>query len=222
MSWPQSALYIVLPAVAYLLGSIPFGLLIGLAKGIDIRKAGSGNIGATNLGRLAGRRYFFYAFALDAAKGFVPTLAASVLTHRLNLPDYAPLFTAVAAVVGHLFPLYLRFKGGKGVATSFGAVLGIWPIYTLAGLVGLVSFIVVLMVWRYISLASIVGALAFTGAVVYFGTSRWAWLHTTWPELQPLVYTALAFALMIILKHRGNIGRLLKGTEPKVGTKPRP
>ena len=224
MPTPQLIAFILLPLAGYLLGSIPFGLLIGFTRGVDIRKAGSGNIGATNLGRVCGKKYFFYAMVLDAAKGFAPTVAAAIFASRAGLPDWTPLVTAVAAFLGHLFPLYLRFKGGKGVATSLGVVLGIWPLYTISGLGALFVFIVVFFGWRYISLASIISAISFVLLVFFFGhygtpVANLVDVPRPWSDLAPLLLMALAFAALITLRHRANIQRLLAGTEPKFGRK---
>jgi len=204
-------------AAGYLLGSIPFGLLIGLSRGVDIRRTGSGNIGATNLARALGTRFFWYAFALDAAKGFGPTLVVSVLAGRWHLPAWLALLTGVAALGGHMFPVYLKFKGGKGVATSFGMVLGIWPVYTLAGLGAGVIFLLVFLLYRYISLSSIVAALGFGVLVALLGLSRASPVYQESESFRYWLLAAVLFALLIIVKHRGNIRRLLAGTEPKYG-----
>jgi glycerol-3-phosphate acyltransferase PlsY len=240
MSTQQLIAFLLFPLAAYLLGSIPFAFVIGKAKGTDIRTVGSKNIGATNLGRTFGKKYFFYAFALDALKGTLPVLAVALYVQKNNafmspwvttapdvlysfghptiLPAWTPLLTAVAAVLGHNFPLFLKFKGGKGVATSFGAVLGFWPLYTLAGVVAILAFIFTLMVYRFISLASMVGACAFFAAVIILGTNPKLHLTRLNPhDLTPLAIVAALFTLLIILRHRGNIRRLLNGTEPRVG-----
>lgn len=141
------------------------------------------------------------------------------------MPSWVPLITGGACVLGHLFPIWLKnLKGGKGVATGFGVVLGFWPLYTLAGLAGGVTFVVVLMLYRYISLSSIIGSLVFVGMVAWLGWSNplghtWVGVDTrvTWPQLWPLILVAGGFSLVIIVRHRGNIVRLMKGTEPRVG-----
>ncbi len=247
MTIEQATIFLILPACGYLIGSVPFGWVIGKIKGVDIRTVGSKNIGATNLGRTLGARFFWYAFLLDAAKGFVPMLAAALLVRRANdaiiadfmrqyptarfedlfpyfsqyrpLPSWAPLLTGIACVMGHLFPIWLKFKGGKGVATGFGVVLGFWPVFTLAGLIGGAFFVFMLMVYRYISLASISSSVVFVAAVAWLG----GWdngitrTYLEWGQRWPLIAVAGAFSLMIILRHRANIVRLMKGTEPKVG-----
>jgi glycerol-3-phosphate acyltransferase PlsY len=247
MTSPQIIAYIVLPLAGYLIGSIPFAWVIGKSKGIDIRTVGSKNIGATNLGRTLGRQYFFYAFLLDAAKGFVPTLAAALWLRYWNaaqyarlpdmfpggwypspppldlLPAWAPLLTAAACVLGHVFPLWLKFKGGKGVATSFGVVMGIWPVYTISGLLALLIFIIIFLIYRYISLASIIAAVAFAALATLLATRHNPYLDTYIAGTDRTVFIAVAaaFAGMILWRHRANIGRLLKGTEPQYGQKKR-
>jgi len=121
-------------AAAYFLGSVPFGVIIAGAHGKNLRSIGSGNIGATNVARALGRRWAYFCFVLDVLKGLVPMLAVRAL---IEVPDPTPgllsLWLAVgcAAILGHIFPLYLKFKGGKGVATSLGVALGLWPYYTI-------------------------------------------------------------------------------------------
>lgn len=208
-------------AAAYLLGSIPFGLLLGFARGVDIRKHGSGNIGATNAGRVLGMKYFWYAFLADFLKGFAPVLVSDLLAQHWHAPVWIPLATAAAAVLGHLFPVYLGFKGGKGVATTFGALVGVWPLFTVAALMAAVVFLLVFLSRRIISISSISGAFALMILVPVLG--HWwplfpAFMHAeSWHALAPLVVTAWLFGILVIVKHRGNIQRLLAGTEPRVG-----
>lgn len=215
MTW----LALIGPITAYLVGSIPFGLLLGLAKGVDIRKHGSGNIGATNAGRVLGLRYFFYAFCLDFLKGLLPVLCSDLLSRRWHAPAYLPLLTAAAAICGHLFPIYLRFRGGKGVATSFGAVLGIWPVFTLAGLAAGLAFLVVFLTWRIISVASLAATVVFVLLVPFFGRIAPEFWHllrvTPWPQLWPLLAASWILGVGLVVKHRSNIRRLLAGTEPR-------
>ena len=212
---------------AYLLGSIPFGLLVGKAKGIDIRTQGSGNIGATNVGRLLGIRYFWLTFGLDFIKGFAPVLIATLLAAQNGDGNWPPLIIAAAAIVGHMFPVYLKFKGGKGVATTFGAALGIWPAFTFGVAAAFIVFILVFFISRIISLSSLAGALVFPPAVLFAGRyapHSWSWLpRQPWANFWPLLAASTAFSVMIIIKHRGNIARLLAGTEKKLAyPAPRP
>lgn len=212
---------IVAIAAAYLLGSIPFGLLLGFARGVDIRRHGSGNIGATNAGRVLGAKYFWYAFLADFLKGFAPVLVSDLLARHWHAPVWIPLATALAAVLGHLFPVYLGFKGGKGVATTFGALVGVWPLFTVAALMSAVVFLAVFLARRIISISSICGAITLMILVPVLG--RWwpvfpAFMRAeSWHALMPLVLTAWLFGVLVIVKHRGNIQRLLAGTEPRMG-----
>ncbi|MBI1372196.1 MAG: glycerol-3-phosphate 1-O-acyltransferase PlsY [Phycisphaera sp.] len=207
--------------VAYLLGSIPFGLLIGFAKGVDIRESGSGNIGATNAGRVLGTKWGILSFVLDVLKGLGPVLGAGAWFGLLGHDDIDAasagwwLGVGVAGVLGHVFPIYLKFKGGKGVATGFGTLLGYWPFLTLPALGSLVVWVILVAIFRYVSLGSVVGALSLSGWL--WGVAAWrGWsLERVWPF-------AVVIALMtavVIVRHRGNIGRLLAGTESKIGSK---
>lgn len=194
-------------AGAYLLGSIPFGLLIGKAHGIDIREQGSGNIGATNLGRALGKRWAFAAFLLDFAKGILPTLAAlSFLKPPLEQDGVVvvSILAGSASILGHTFPLYLGFRGGKGVATTLGVITGVaWPASILAGLV----WSGVYLKTRTVSISSLA-----TGAALPLGT--WATDLLYQPEnfTARLVF-AIAVACLIFLRHRTNIARILRGEE---------
>jgi glycerol-3-phosphate acyltransferase PlsY len=138
-----------------------------------------------------------------------------------HFPSWTPLLTAAACVLGHNFPVWLKFKGGKGVATSLGVVLGFWPLFTMGGIVGGLTFIFVLLVYRYISLASIIAAMAFAGTVSLLGGRSPPGLRTELApaDYWPMVGIAWLFAALIIYRHKANIIRLLKGTEPQVGQK---
>ena len=209
---------LILIPLAYLCGSIPFGLIVGKAKGIDPRTAGSGNIGATNLGRLLGAKFFALVFGLDMLKGALPTLIAGgvigfYVENRLTCLLW--ITVAAAAVLGHVFSLFLNFRGGKGVATSAGVVLGIYPYFTLAGLCAIVIFIIIFCITRYISVSSILAAISFPAIYAAIGLQRW---NITGAQL-PLLCFAIAVPLLIIYKHRGNIARLRAGTEPRFDRK---
>ncbi len=219
-------LSLLLPVGAYLVGAIPFGLFVGCLRGVDIRKHGSGNIGATNVSRVLGRKWGLLVFALDVAKGAIPTgIAAWVMAaHGESLGLASPtvrtlmvMLVQACCVFGHNWPIYLGFKGGKGVATSLGILLGYWPYLTLPGLVGLGTWVLVLLVSRYVSAASIVAAVLFPVYVVIFG------VWNGWPFWTTVLLTVFstAMASLIVLRHRGNIKRLLAGTEPKIGSKGR-
>jgi glycerol-3-phosphate acyltransferase PlsY len=205
-------LAVLIPA-AYLAGSIPFGLIVGLSRGVDPRKAGSGNIGATNVGRLLGGKYFALVFTLDMLKGLLPVLAAGLaLRGSAAGPGTYAMWLAVAfaAIAGHMFSIFLRFKGGKGVATSLGVVLGVWPFFTLAGVVAGLTWAAIFWRTRIVSIASIVAALVFPAAYLATGLARgWPVFGAQWP----LLAFAAFVAVMIVYKHRSNIARLRAGTE---------
>jgi len=212
-------LFVVLPLAAYGVGSTPFGYLIARLRGTDIRRAGSGNVGATNVGRVLGRKWGVLCFVLDVVKGFVPVLIAGRLLVRGDVPaldrQAAWLAVGCGVILGHVFTFYLRFRGGKGVATSLGVVLGVFPYFTWPGLAALGLWIAVTLASRYVSLGSIVAGTAFVPLFAGFG------LALDWPLLQlwPLMVFAAAMAALILLRHRGNIGRLLAGTENRIGRK---
>jgi glycerol-3-phosphate acyltransferase PlsY len=192
-----------IPAAAYLLGTIPFGLLLGkVFGGADVRKAGSGNIGATNVARVAGPVAGVFTLVLDAAKGATAVWMAA----RFANDSAAWMVVAgLLALVGHCFPIWLGFHGGKGVATAAGVFLVLCP---LALLGSLTLFILVVLFWRYVSLGSIAAAAAIP-ILVYF---LWAPHHAP-----PLIVTfgALAAALLVVYKHDANIQRLVEGREPR-------
>jgi len=200
---------------AYLLGSVPFGLLIAKAHGKDLRAIGSGNIGATNLARAVGRKWAYVCFCLDAAKGLLPMLAAGVMpSAEPTVSELAfTLIAGCAAILGHIFPVYIGFKGGKGVATSFGVALGLWPYFTLCSLISFAVWLVVVLLSRYISLASIIAAVTFPVVLVLS-----VWLTPTWHfgNLWPLLVGAVAIPVIVVIRHRQNIKRLIRGTESKV------
>ena len=191
-------------AVSYLLGSIPFGyLLVHVFHGEDVRASGSGNIGATNVGRKS-PMLGVVTLLLDAGKGL-----AAVLLVRTLFPSGGRLLltiAALAAVLGHLFPVWLKFRGGKGVATSLGSFLLIVPKSVLC-VVGL--FALVMALFRYVSLGSVLAAAAVTPL---------AWGFREYSDPRELLLMAFA-SMLVIWKHRQNIGRLLSGTEPRMGDK---
>ncbi len=200
--------------VSFLCGSIPFGLLIAKSKGVDIRTRGSGNIGATNVGRVLGKPLGYLCFLLDASKGAIPVLwvgwshqllgaAAADMPPGVQLAWFA---TAVCAVLGHMFTPFAGFKGGKGVATAFGGLLAMWSIATVPVLAAGVVFAVVAKSTRFVSLGSIVASIALPIAVFAWGR------EPAWP-------TAALSALLgaaVIWKHRSNIARLRAGTENRI------
>ncbi len=201
-----------LPVLGYFYGAVPFGFLAAkLIKGVDIRGVGSGNIGATNAARVLGFRFFPLIFLLDVSKGFLPALAAQRLVSGGACdPHLLVVGTALAAILGHVFPVYLGFKGGKAVATSTGAFLAMapWSLLIAAGV-----WAVMFALWRYVSLASISAAVALPASV---------WLLHADPVGSGRYLTALSMlgGMFIIWLHRANIRRLLSGTEHKIGHGP--
>lgn len=212
----ETLLLILIP-LAYVLGSVPFGLIVGLSRGIDPRTAGSGNIGATNLGRLLGGKFFALVFTLDMLKSFVPMMVASFIVRRYTTePDWHIYFlwllVGFAAVIGHMFSVFLKFKGGKGVATSAGLILGLYPHYTIPALGAIGVWLVIYRIWRIVSLASIVGTMTFPLFYVLFALWQRQPLFT---RHLPLLIFAIVTASLIIFRHRSNIRRLRDGTEPR-------
>ena len=223
-------IYATVAVVSYLLGSIPFGyILVRLFLKTDVRTLGSGNIGATNVGRTGHKGLAIATLLLDALKGTVAVLAAAALSYGdligwsqlyadtrmwgLAIPPMpeslklAIVTAALAAITGHIFPVWLRFKGGKGVATALGSFLWISPVGVLAALV---CFLLTVAATRYVSLGSIVAAVAFP-----IGTYVWAPDFRD-PASMAIISTA---SLLVILKHHQNIRRLIAGTENKLGAK---
>jgi glycerol-3-phosphate acyltransferase PlsY len=203
----------------YLVGTIPFGLLVARTRGIDIRQHGSGNYGATNVSRVLGKKYGALVLVLDVAKGACTSLAGKWFIDRHagalagEAADLVWLGTGVMCVLGNTYPFYLGFRGGKGVATALGVILGIYPYLTFAALVALVVWVFAALTWRYVSLASMIAAAllpVFFLAFAYF--LEWRVSHH-----YPLLILTLVMAGIVILRHRANIGRLLTGTESRIG-----
>jgi acyl phosphate:glycerol-3-phosphate acyltransferase len=221
------ALACILIACSFLLGSIPCSYLIGKAKGVDIRTLGSKNIGASNLGRVLGRKYFFLGFALDMLKGLLPVLVAGWMLGTLGRYASMPgvtlawLACAVAAVLGHVFTPWLSFKGGKGIATGFGVLLGLFPVMTIVGACALASFLVVLWRWRYISLGSLASGVTLPIALVLLLAIRSEdAVAALTRDSGPLYLTfALVLCGLVFWTHWSNITRLRAGTESKIGAR---
>lgn len=212
---------------AYVCGSIPFGLLIGKARGVDIRTKGSGNIGATNVGRVLGQPWGFICFGLDVAKGLVPTTAAGLVLGLWGAASTSGgqalgwLGVAACAVVGHMFPVWLRFKGGKGVATGLGACLGVHPFLSLAALSSLAVWVISVKVTRYVGVSSCLAAVSLPIFVwVWHGLGLWARLGGREAEGDGLIVFIVGTAALgatVLIKHRGNLVRTIQGTEPRTG-----
>ncbi|MEY2600135.1 MAG: hypothetical protein RLZZ244_3063 [Verrucomicrobiota bacterium] len=205
---------------AYLLGSIPFGYLVGYANQMDIRQHGSGNIGATNVWRTLGPRWGLLTFVLDAAKGFAAVYLCRELAYRFvppPFPDeflaYVETFGGLTCILGHSFPVWLRFRGGKGVATSLGVIVSVMPpvasalVFAVWGLVFALS--------RYVSLASIAAAISLPLTLAALHS-----LHLL--ESRITLAFGCAAAFLVIRRHRDNIRRLLAGTENRFGNRKNP
>jgi acyl phosphate:glycerol-3-phosphate acyltransferase len=187
----------VLCAASYVAGSIPFGPLLARAKGIDLRQVGSGNIGATNVARALGKGWAVAVLAADACKGFVPVW----LGRHFDLPAWAIGLAGGAAIVGHMFTIFLRGRGGKGVATSLGVALALSPI---AALIGFAAYVAVFAVTRLSSLGSLLGVWTFSLLYVLRETPA-----------RPLIALALGGAALVTWRHRENIARLVRGEEKR-------
>lgn len=199
--------YFAAALIAYLLGSIPFGFIAGGIAGIDVRKHGSGNIGATNTLRVLGKKYGYPVFLADVLKGFLAVrIALGLARFDPSTGDFIGILAAFFVVAGHSFPIWLRFRGGKGVAAAAGACLSLVP---LATLIAVFIWIATFLIFRYVSLASIVAAIALALSALFLG-------YAANPIL--LTFTCLIAAL-IILRHRSNIVRLLEGREPRFDRK---
>ncbi len=225
MSW------LIAIAAAWIVGGIPFGVLLGRLRGVDITQHGSRNIGATNVGRVLGRRWGILCFALDAAKGAAPVLAAGIWLGPLGRDPLALdaaaawgwLGVGAAAVAGHMASPFLGLRGGKGVATAAGALAATWPLLTVPVLAALATWGLTLAVSRYVSLASVAAAVSLPAWLLASLAVRLAGRGETEAGLDPLALAApatlvLAVAAAVVVRHRGNLVRLRAGTEPKIGT----
>lgn len=212
--------------IGFLAGSIPFGLLIARAHGIDIRAHGSKNIGATNVMRVLGKKPGALCFLLDVLKGLLPTLAAGLIAGTVGRFDIAstPALLWLAAmacpILGHMFSPWIGFKGGKGVATGLGSLLGVFPILTIAGVGAFALWIIVVARWRYVGIASSLAAASLpvwiTGS--FIAARNIGWLsRPSYEAAWPFLLVGVLLAALVIFKHRGNIKRTLAGTESKFG-----
>jgi acyl-phosphate glycerol 3-phosphate acyltransferase len=204
--------------LAYLVGAIPFGYLIARARGVDILRQGSGNIGATNVGRVLGRRFGILCFLLDFAKGAVPVALAQLVRSQSDVeaqlglgPDLLPVTAGLAAFLGHLFPVYLRFRGGKGVATAAGVVAVLLP---GPALIAVLVWVAVVAAARYVSLASVTAAVVLVVARLGLVDQPFAFDHAV------VTTFCLVAAALVIVKHRSNLARLRQGTENRLKDSP--
>ena len=203
--------YILVSVAAYLLGSIPTGFLVAKAKGVDIRKVGSGNIGAANTFRAVGKVAGTLVLIGDALKGYLAVIACDLILKLMNVPvperETYRVVAGVFAVLGHNYTCWLHFKGGKGIATSGGVYLALAP---LAVLYALIAFIVGFVLTRITSVGSIMASIALPTAV-YFTKDNW-----------PLRIVTIALGILALLRHRSNMQRIIAGTENRVEFKKRP
>lgn len=205
--------------VAYLVGALPFGYLVGRLRGVNLFEAGSGNIGATNAGRVLGRKYGAIVFVLDLLKGAAPVAVAVLLaealapgaSHALGSPDVLRVGAAALAFLGHLFPVYLRFRGGKGVATGAGTVFVLVP---LAATLAITTWVVVLFASRFVSLASLAAVTVLVLAHLVVATAPFA------EPVLPVTLYLIAGTALVFVKHRANVKRLLAGSESVIGDFP--
>jgi glycerol-3-phosphate acyltransferase PlsY len=202
-------IFVLVLVGSYLLGSIPFGYLAGWIASIDIRKVGSGNIGATNVLRVLGKRYGYPVFVLDFLKGLGAVRIAMAITMAVRpestSPEVIGVLAAISAVIGHSFPIWLKFRGGKGVATSAGALFGLMP---LATVIGAAIWILTFLLTRYVSVASVISSVALPFVIAIM-----TWLNQT--DGKVLFYSSLCIAALVIWRHHSNLSRLVRGTEPR-------
>lgn len=204
--------------VGYLCGSVPFSWLIGKIQGVDIRRLGSGNVGATNVGRILGRKFGVICLLLDVAKGSIPVLCCGWMLGYLGKLDLEPgdswrwLAVAVMAVLGHVFPVWLKFKGGKGVATGLGVLWGCWPWLALPAVGAVIVWLIVVVLSRYMGLASVFAA----GVLPIFLAVIFCVKGIALTTQGPYITVTTSLAILVILRHRGNLVRIWAGTEPKI------
>ena len=222
--------WLVAVAASFAAGSIPFGPIVARARGVDLRTVGSGNIGATNVGRALGWKWGVLVYALDAAKGAAPALAAGAWAGVLGkAPDEVAradmwwwLMLPIAAVMGHMFSPFVGFRGGKGVATGSGAMLAVYPVLTGPLVIAIGLWALLLAVTRYMSIASMAAAVSIPLTITAIAVLR-SGAGTADGELPiahslPAIAVTSAVALLVVLKHRPNIERLLAGTENRLGS----
>ncbi len=202
-------LIITVGVFSYILGATPSGYIAGRIAGLDIRKHGSGNIGATNVLRTLGKKYGYAVFFCDTFKGFLAVRLAVFCAERLGpahqYADWFGILAAILCVLGHTLPIWLKFKGGKGVATSAGVMLGLAPIATL---VAVVVWVIVFETTRYVSVASVVGAISLPAAIGLL-------IEMHLNKSVPIFCSAIMLAAVVCWRHRSNFRRLVNGTEQR-------
>lgn len=204
----------LIPLFGFLLGSIPFGLILGKLRGMDIREHGSGNIGTTNVFRTLGKKTGIVCLLLDIAKGFLPVFLATQLTPHTTEGQSIEVLTALGAILGHNYCPWIGFKGGKGIATSGGALLALMP---AAVIILVLIFIVVTKITKYVSVGSLATAVALPLVFLLGSSIHGKFPHGDWNK--PLFIFSLVAGALAIWKHRSNIARLRAGTENRIGQK---
>ncbi len=222
-------MWLLLILGAYVLGSIPFGVLIARSCGVDITKHGSGNIGATNVGRVLGKRLGLVCFVLDLGKGAVPVLVAGRISGTLgkwsvDIPaetSWLWLAVAVAALTGHMASVFLKFRGGKGVATTFGALLALWPTLGIPALLAFAVWVVAVRLTKIVSLASMIAAVvvpwATLGLLIAAPLPDDLSTGSLTVRMIPPMIVSIGIAALVLWRHRSNFHRLLSGTENRIG-----
>jgi glycerol-3-phosphate acyltransferase PlsY len=222
-------MWLLLILGAYVLGSIPFGVLIARSRGVDITKHGSGNIGATNVGRVLGKRLGLLCFVLDLGKGAVPVLVAGRISGTLgkwsvDIPaetSWLWLAVAVAALTGHMASVFLKFRGGKGVATTFGALLALWPTLGIPALLAFAVWVVAVRLTKIVSLASMIAAVvvpwATLGLLIAAPLPDDLSTGSLTVRMIPPMIVSIGIAALVLWRHRSNFHRLLSGTENRIG-----
>ena len=218
MTFAPAAL--IIPVACYLAGSIPFGVLIGRMRGVDVRAEGSGNIGATNVARLLGPTWGVLVFALDLLKGLLPMVAARWVLTAAAGPEQDEvginllwLAAGICTILGHNFSPLLGFRGGKGVSTSLGVALGAFPHLTYPALIAAGVWVLMVAAFRIVSLASVVSGLLFPCIWVLLALAR----DATWRHDWPFGVCAGLVGLLLLVRHRSNLSRILARTEPRIG-----
>jgi glycerol-3-phosphate acyltransferase PlsY len=209
--FPPFMTWLLIPVACYLIGSFPSGYLVARSQGIDIREHGSKNIGATNVLRVMGKKWGYLVFFLDSFKGFIAVKIGEWIASGIGgSTTVGAVIAAIACILGHNFTIWLGFKGGKGMATSFGVVIALFSPFVVIAAV--LVWLIVFFVGRFVSLASILAAVALPIAVIFLGgkTGNDFWI---------LITFSILAAAMAILRHRSNISRLLNGTESRFGKK---
>lgn len=225
-----SVMWAVFMVLAFAIGSIPFGLLLGRTRGVDVREHGSGNIGATNVARVIGPWMGLLVLLLDMLKGFIPTFVAgwwmdlvpgSIFSPARSGPEvWCWVGVMALAVLGHMYSPWVGFRGGKGVATGLGATLAVFPHLTLPAVAAVVLWIAVVAIWRYVSAASIAAALSLPVMVFLTGLILAAFKRHPAPahaKMLPFYLGTGIVAVLVVLRHRANIRRLISGTESRLG-----